>query len=136
MDAEELGRLLLAEVSGLLGLARMLTRDGPQAEDLVQETLVRALEKADTFCGEASLATWLHRILHNLAVDHARRSREVPVEDIVDAVEAAWRDDCYTVDAATVAARAQTRADLEDALVHLPLAYRAAVVLHDAEGLT
>jgi RNA polymerase sigma-70 factor, ECF subfamily len=136
MDADEWGRLLLAEVPGLWGFARTLTRDDVQAEDLVQETLARALERGGTFRGDASLATWLHRILHNLAVDSARRSREVPVEDIVDAVEAAWRDDTYTVDAATVAARAQTRADLEDALVHLPLAYRVAVVLHAAEGWT
>lgn len=128
--------LLPGEVPGLLRFARTLARDPSQAEDLVQETLARALEKADTFRGEASLATWLHRILHHLAVDQARRSHETPVEDIVDAVEAAWREDAYTVDVSTVVERAETRAALEDALVHLPVAYRAAVVLHDAEGLT
>ena len=82
---------------------------------------------------------WLHRILHNLAVDGARRSREMPTgdaEQLADAVEARWRQDSYTVDAAVVIARAETRAQLQDALVHLPVDYRAAVVLHDAEGLT
>ena len=53
-----------------------------------------------------------------------------------DEVEARWRDDAYTVDAAEVVARAETRAELEDALIRLPVSYRAAVVLHDAEGLT
>lgn len=126
---------LLDEVPGLLRYARSLTRDRSTAEDLVQETVLRAMERADSFRGDSSPATWLHRILHNLAVDHARRNREVPVEDVMD-VEALWGDDAYTVDAETVALRAQTRADLEDALVHLPVAYRSAVLLHDVEGLT
>ena len=133
---DDLEAVLLDQVPGLYRYALTLVRDRGPAEDLVQETLVRALEKAQTFRGESSPATWLHRILHNLAVDRARRSREIPVDDLGDAVDALWQDDAYTVDAETVALRAQTRADLEDALVHLPVAYRAAVLLHDVEGLT
>lgn len=124
------------EVPGLLRFARSITRDAQLAEDLVQETVLRALERADTFRGDAALATWLHRILHHLAVDQARRRREVAVEDVEREVEAKWRDDAYTVDAAVVAERAETRAELEDALVRLPVIYRTAVVLHDAEGMT
>ncbi|MEO6142442.1 MAG: sigma factor-like helix-turn-helix DNA-binding protein, partial [Dermatophilaceae bacterium] len=51
-------------------------------------------------------------------------------------VEERWRDDSYTVDAAIVVERAETREELEDALVRLPFIYRAVVVLHDAEGMT
>jgi len=82
------------------------------------------------------VATWLHRILHNLAVDRLRRDREDATEDVEREVEARWRDDSYTVDAATVVERAETREELEDALVRLPVIYRTAVVLHDAEGMT
>ena len=76
------------------GSLRTVTRDLQQSEDLVQETVVRALERADSYRGDAALATWLHRILHNLAVDRARRDREIPVEDLAEAVEQRWRDDC------------------------------------------
>ncbi|HEY8621414.1 MAG TPA: sigma-70 family RNA polymerase sigma factor [Dermatophilaceae bacterium] len=103
---------------------------------LVQETMLRALQRADSFRGDASVATWLHRILHNLAVDRLRRDREDATEDVEREVEARWRDDSYTVDAATVVERAETREELEDALVRLPVIYRTAVVLHDAEGMT
>lgn len=129
---------LPAQVPGLLRFARSLARDPQQAEDLAQEVLVRALEKADSFRGDAALGTWLHRIAFNLAVDRSRRDRELSVEPDVLAglVEARWRRDEYTVDAAEVVARAQTRAELQDALIRLPVAYRATVVLHDAEGLT
>lgn len=135
MHTAELGPRLLDEVPGLYRFARTLA--GPaEAEDLVQDTLARALERSDTFREESSLATWLHRILHNLAVDRARRSREVPVDTIVAELEARWSDDEYTVDSATVVARAETRAELEDALIRLPVIYRAAVVLHDMEQIT
>ncbi len=136
MDRAALAELLPAEIPGLYRFARTLTRSDHQAEDLAQETLVRAIEKAETFRGDSSLRTWLHRILHNLAVDRARRDREVPVDQVTDEVEALWRDDAYTVDAETVVGRAETRAELEDALLRLPVIYRSAVLLHDAEGLT
>jgi RNA polymerase sigma-70 factor, ECF subfamily len=127
---------LAPEVPGLLRYAHTIVRDDQQAEDLVQETLLRALQRADTFRGEASLGTWLHRILHNLAVDLFRRDREDASEDIARAVEAQWHEDSYTVDAAIVVERAETREELHDALVRLPVIYRTAVVLHDAEGMT
>jgi RNA polymerase sigma-70 factor (ECF subfamily) len=136
MDRVEMAGRLPGEVPGLLRFTRFLVRDPTEAEDLAQETLTRALERAESFRGDASLATWLHRIAHHLAVDRARRARDIPTEDVADQVEARWRDDAYTVDAAQVVARAETRDELEDALIRLPVVYRAAVVLHDAEGLT
>lgn len=117
----------------LYRFARSLVRDPAAAEDLVQETFLRAFEKRRTFRGDSSPATWLHRILHNLAVDRARRlGREVVMAE----VEERWRDDAYTVHSATVVERAETREELEDALIRLPFIYRAAVVLHDVEDWT
>jgi RNA polymerase sigma-70 factor (ECF subfamily) len=136
MDADGLAAALPAELPGLLRYARTLTGDAALAEDLVQTTVVRALARSAGFRGESSLATWLHRILHNLAVDGARRSHEEPTEDLAETVDAMWREDDYTVDAAAVVARAETRSDLREALSHLPTIYRAVVVLHDAEGMT
>lgn len=136
MDVEELAGELPGEVPGLLRYARSLTTDPADAEDLVQETLTRALERAAGFRGESSLKTWLHRIEHNIAVDQARRRRETPREDVAEDVERRWQDDTYTVDAAAVTVRAETRMELLEALTHLPVVYRTAVVLHDSEGIT
>lgn len=136
MDRAELAELLPAEVPGLMRYATSLVRDPHLAEDLVGDTLVRALERAASYRGDARLGTWLHRILHNLAVDRARSAREVPAEDIAVKVENQWRADEYTVDLDVVVARAETREELRDALIRLPYIYRSAVLLHDAEGLT
>jgi RNA polymerase sigma-70 factor (ECF subfamily) len=79
--------------------------------------------------------------MHNLSVDQGRRQREVAVGDLlagdqVAAVERAWSNSEYTLDAATVVERAETRSELEDALARLPVIYRSTVLLHDGEGLT
>jgi len=55
--------------------ARALTRNESQAEDLVQNALVRAYERQATFRPEASLKTWLFSILHNLFIDECRRRK-------------------------------------------------------------
>jgi RNA polymerase sigma-70 factor (ECF subfamily) len=135
VDPHDFAERLPHELPGLVRYARALTRDPADADDLVQETLTRALDRAGSFRGDASLATWLHRILHNLAVDRVRRLREVPTEDVAEIAERQWRADSYTVDAAAVAARAEDRDELREALEHLPFDHRSAVMLHDMEGL-
>lgn len=131
--ADRVGAAIVDDLDGLYRFALLLTGDSHAAQDVVQETAVRALAAAGGFRGDASARTWLHRIAHNVVIDSARRSgRVVPTAE----VEALWRDDDYTVDTAEVVARATDRAELEDALIRLPETQRTAVVLHDVEGWT
>ncbi len=136
MDTEQVRAELPGTVPALLRYALLLTGNEHDAADLVQDTLLRALQAADRFDGRSALTTWLRRLMHNLWVDALRSGREAPSDEVAELVEARWRDDTYTVDAVTVVERAETRDDLLDALAHLPTIYRTAVVLHDAEGLT
>lgn len=78
MDREQLLRGYPAERSRLRASLERLV--GPtDAEDLANETLLRALSAVDTFRGEASLRTWLHRIGVNLAYDLLRSRSRNPV---------------------------------------------------------
>lgn len=121
---------LTEHLGALYRFALGLVRDPDLARDLVQDTIVRAIERRGQFRGDGSLLAWLRQMLHNLAVDRVRRAQhEVAVEE----VEALWRSDDYTVDPAVVAERTADRAELEDALVRLPFGYRSVVVLHDVE---
>jgi RNA polymerase sigma-70 factor, ECF subfamily len=131
-SSRELAEAIVAELPALARTARALVRDPARAEDLVNDTVVRALEKSSTFRGESSVRHWLRRIMHNLAIDQSRR----PTEVLVDEIEQRWRDDSYSVDAEAVVLRAETQDEVRDALVHLPYVYRASVILHDMEGLT
>jgi RNA polymerase sigma-70 factor (ECF subfamily) len=125
------GALVAAETPGLYRYAVSIVGDRARAEDLVGDTVVRALEHRGQYQGEASLRTWLHRILYHLAVDRGRHSsHEVSVAEVEDL----WRNDSYSVDPSLVVERAQSADFVRDALVHLPQVYRSVVVLHDAEG--
>ncbi len=121
---------LTAHVDALYRFALGLVRDPDLAADLVQDTFVRAIERRSQYRGDGSLLAWLRQMLHNLAIDRARRSRR---EIVVDDVEECWRTDSYTVDPAVIADRLADRDELEDALVRLPFGYRTVVVLHDIE---
>ena len=131
-DDDAAGRLLSERGPALVRFARSITRDHHAAEDCAQEAIVRAYERRDELAEVRDLDAWLRRVVHNLAIDRARRDREIAVE----AVEERWMSDEYTVDTEAVVAVAETRVEIEDALVRLPAIYRMAVVLHDIEGLT
>ncbi len=126
--------LLVAEYPQLYRFAVTITRDPTRAEDLTHDTLVRAIERADQFSGDPTkFGAWLRRILHNHAVDTARRSAR---ELVVDEVEDRWKDDEYTVNPEIFAVKTQSTHELEDALTRLPFIYRTTVLLHDVEGWT
>lgn len=133
LDGQDLAAVVEAHGDDLHRFALHLTRDRELAGDLAHDTLLRAWDRRGQFRGEASLRTWLHRILHNLAVDRMRRSaREVVVEE----VDARWRDDTWTVDTEAVVQRAALREELQDALVRVPELLRTTLVLHDVEEWT
>src|SRR5258708_20629264 len=69
----------------LLRFARLQLRNQAQAEDAVQETLMAAIQGAESFAGRSSVGTWLVGILKHKIIDHIRRaSREQPL-DLPDA---------------------------------------------------
>lgn len=129
---EAAGRALAERAPALVRFAASITRDHHAAEDLAQEAILRAFTRRAELKDVLDIDAWLRRVVHNLAVDRIRRDREILVDD----VEGRWMSDEYTVDAAAVVAAAETRDEIEDALVRLPVIYRTAVVLHDVDGLT
>lgn len=66
---------LHAHVTSLRRYALVLTRDPVAADDLVQETLVKAIAKADSFQPGTDLRPWLFRILHNTHISDLRRAK-------------------------------------------------------------
>jgi RNA polymerase sigma-70 factor (ECF subfamily) len=124
---------LVAELPRLVRLATRLVRDADQAEDCAQETIVGAWRRRDQLRDPAALSAWLRRSLVNRVIDRSRVHRD---ELDIDAVEADWRDDRFSVAPDRVLERAELRDELEDALARLPVIYRLPVVLHDVVGWT
>jgi RNA polymerase sigma-70 factor (ECF subfamily) len=134
-----MGREALAYADGLYNLARYLTRNESDAEDLVQETYTRALKAAAQFTPGTNLKAWLFRILRNTFVSHYRRERHNPVTGGLDTVSPSLhvsgdigrQRDVIELDRLRKAAAE----DIERALMELSEDGRT-VILLDLEGLT
>ncbi len=74
-DEAAVRAIMQANNRRLYRLARGILRNDGEAEDVVQETYVRAFTHLDTFRGDSSLATWLGRIAINEALGRLRRQR-------------------------------------------------------------
>lgn len=124
---------LVGELPRLVRLATRLVRDPDQAEDCAQETIVGAWRRREQLRDPAALSAWLRRSLVNRVIDRARVHRD---ELDIEAIEADWRDDHYSVAPDRVIERAELADELEDALARLPVIYRLPVILHDVVGWT
>jgi RNA polymerase sigma-70 factor (ECF subfamily) len=141
-EGSEFQRAALEHLDALYGTALRLTRHQSEAEDLVQDTLVRAYRFQHHFEPGTNLKAWLLRILTNTFINHYRRSaRERRVLDheegspVGDGVmsRAAMRG---LLDATTVAQEGLLREEIAAALAELPEDYRVMIVLADVEELS
>lgn len=80
MSAED----IVMHVPELRRYARQLTRDNVQADDLLQETLTRALGKLDLYDPSGSFKGWLCTIMKNLFLDDRRRRQKWPTSSFVE----------------------------------------------------
>lgn len=123
----------------LYRIARGVFNDDAEAEDVVQETFMRAYRQFDTFRGEAPLRTWLISILLNEARSRLRKRRVmVGLEQITSStVDPYWDAHCRAgsggTDPASLAARAQIHRLLKRAVAELPDSYRMVFVLREIE---
>lgn len=74
-DREALDALLAAARPRLYAVALKMVRDHDQAEDVVQDAMLKVWRNVDRFEQRAALSTWLHRIVVNTALDHLRSRR-------------------------------------------------------------
>ena len=82
----------LQHVDSLYGAAMRLTRNPADAEDLVQETYVKAFRFSGQFARGTNLKAWLHTILHNTFLNIRRRAGRNPVAVDSEIVERAAED--------------------------------------------
>jgi RNA polymerase sigma-70 factor (ECF subfamily) len=102
--------------------------DSHEASDALQEALLSAFRAADRWRGEASVSTWLHRIVYHACLDRVRHRRTHPADRLDEDADVPVPRDAMA-DRITVLA-------VDEALRRLPEAQRAAVVLVDMEGLS
>ncbi len=125
-DREAFGRLAGRYTHQMWGVAVRTLGDPEDAADAVQDALVAAYRRAGTYRGEASVRTWLHRILVNTCIDRLRRDRIRPTVPWPNREVPARGPDQVT--------ELATRMAVADGLALLPPEQRVAVVLVDVQG--
>ena len=126
----------------LYRIARSVLRDNQEAEDVVQETFVRAFKQLAGFRGHARLATWLTRITLNEAIQRRRRRRHIVQLDSLQQQEASntqVRPSPLITpdpDPERTAAQHQICRLLERTIDQLPDSLRTVFVMRDVEELS
>jgi len=135
-DREAFAQAALSHIDSLYGTALRLTRRAADAEDLVQDTYLKAFRSAHQFEPGTNLKAWLFTILHNTFRNTRRHDGRNPVDIDSDAVERAAGAGPDDLSPEQILSRATLDADLQAALDGLPDAFRQAVWLRDVEELS
>ena len=145
-DQDAFARIMRRYNQRLYRLAVSVMGDASEAEDVLQESYVRAFYAFATYSGAGSLGAWLGRIVRNEAIDRVRsrdsRRSHVTIEaELGDpgqqpVVEETNVMTDVVIDPEALAANAELRRLLERAIQRLPEQFRTAFVLREVEGLS
>jgi RNA polymerase sigma-70 factor (ECF subfamily) len=131
-DPEDLHKLVVEHGDAIYRLALSVVRDSSLAEDIAQETLVKAWLALPSFRADSSLRSWVLRIAHNTAISTLRTRRAV----VIDPHDLPER---HTTPERSVEARVQSDVVMDEfveALETLDELSRSIVVLRELEGLS
>jgi len=116
---------IMAYVPHLRRYARALTRHEVEADDLVQDTLERALRKFSLWKQGTNLRAWLFSVMHNLYVNQARSKQDVtPMDDDMDVPVGGRQEEGLRI------------RDLSASLLELPLEQREVLLLVGLENFS
>lgn len=140
-DKAEFARLVEAYSDMIYRLALKMLKDPQDAEDILQETFIKAYRYLPNFEGRSNPSTWLYRIATNEALMFLRRQKQVPLS-IDDPLETADQDAeplqimdwCCMPEQEIMSTEA--RAYLDEAIQELSPGLRVVFLLRDIEGLS
>ncbi len=142
-DKVEFQELFLAQLDSVHHYALLLARNTSEADDLLQETLLRAFRGFHSFKRELSFKVWVFKIMKNTHIDRARRLRVRPVEEEWQGDDEQRKDPSREValypvplNPEEILLRRVTIEQVTEAITNLPPVLREVVELREMEGLS
>jgi RNA polymerase sigma-70 factor (ECF subfamily) len=144
-DEHALAELASTHGQKIFLLAFRCTRNHEDAEEVVQDVLLKVFRKIDAFRGDSALSSWIYRITFNTAMSRMRRLKAMRAAEMSDIeIGTAANDDSPAAfdppDSSDLAdasvLKSQLRERLAAAVVGLPEIYREPVILRDLNGLS
>jgi RNA polymerase sigma-70 factor (ECF subfamily) len=123
---------VIPHLNAAYNLARWLTRNGDDAEDLVQEAFLRAFRSFDTFAGQDARA-WLLAVVRNTCFTFLRKKGDQPTAEFDEQVHSGADP---SPNAETVLLNQAALGSLQGCLEALPLEFREAIILRELEELS
>jgi len=115
---------------------RYLIRDAAEAEDLAQETLIKAYRLRNTLRDSAALESWLYQIATHISIDRLRQRARTIARQVETPVEELPIADRARPSALTIIQQTEMGECVQRYVAELSDAYRAVLLLHDEDGLT
>lgn len=127
-DPDAFATLVARHRDRLWHVALRTTGDPEEASDALQDALISAFRRADSFRGDSAVTTWLHRIVVNASLDRLRRRSVRPTVPLPEEGQPSIADPTDAVD------QRELQLVIRQALADLPADQREAVLLVDLEG--
>jgi RNA polymerase sigma-70 factor, ECF subfamily len=137
-DKADFRQAALEHLDALYGFAMALTHNRSEAEDLVQETYLRASRAFGRLVPDSNLKSWLFAIMRNIWLNQIRHAHSGPQFVEIDAEEENRRQwlDHTAIDPYKVLLQKVEREQVRAAIERLPVHYREVIVLRDLEGFS
>lgn len=113
----------------MMGVCLRYASSSIEAEDMLQEGLIKVFEKLKMYSGKGSLEGWIRRIVVNTALDIIRKNKKMKFNTSIDDVEYSLKKEQYIIENLTVN-------DLMKILQTIPVGYRTVFNMYAIEGFS
>lgn len=134
-DSSAFERLIEPLEGRIYAVALRMCGNREDAQDCMQESMIRIYRALSSFKGQSSFSTWIYRITMNTCLDELRRRKARRSTSLDTLLDSGWSPTDETDTPERHAIQSEQRRTLERAIAELPEDMRAAVVLRDIQGL-
>ena len=135
-DSAAFSLLMEAHEHRMYAVAFRMCGNREDAQDCLQEAMLRVYRAISTFKGQSSFSTWIYRITINTCLDELRRRKIRKTTSLDNLLDSGWSPSDELDTPENNAIRREQRRSIEKAIASLPDDMRAAIVLRDIQGFS